>query len=148
MNLISKMISLGTIAFCFRLAVGEAQNRQQADEQTVVRIEDDWLKALSERDRATLDRILSDDFMDSTWKGELRNKRQMLEEVDKPARYSQHLVDLKVNLYQATAIVRGTNIIRDQTGRILTRIRFTDVFMYHDGRWRAVAAQETETKSP
>ncbi|SRR6266478_1384828 len=97
---------------------------------------------------ATLDRILSDDFIDSTWKRELRNKRQMLEELDKPLSYSRHLDDLKVNLYQATAIVRGMNIIRDQTGRILTRIRFTDVFMYRDGHWRAVAAQETEVKAP
>ncbi len=39
------------------------------------------------------------------------------------------------------------NIVTDQTGRILTRIRFTDVFIYPDGRSQAVAAQETEIKT-
>jgi hypothetical protein len=102
---------------------------------------------LTERDRAALDRILADDFMNSTWKGELRDKRQMLEGLAKPVRYSQRLDDLKVNLYQETAIVRGINIVTDQTGRILTRIRFTDVFIYRGGRWQAVAAQETEIKT-
>ncbi len=102
---------------------------------------------MTERDRAALDPVLADDFMNSTWKGELLDKRQMLEGLAKPVRYCHRLDDLKVNLYQKTAIVRGINIVTDQSGRILTRIRFTDVFIYRDGRWQAVAAQETEIKT-
>ncbi len=143
------MICLAAIASLISpaFAFGRNPERQKLDEQTVLRIEHDWLKALTERDRAALDRILAGDFMNSTWKGELRDKRQMLEGLAKPVRYSQRLDDLKVNLYQETAIVRGINIVTDQTGRILTRIRFTDVFIYRGGWWQAVAAQETEIKT-
>jgi len=50
---------------------------------------------LTERDRAALDRVLADDFVNSTWKGELLDKRQMLEGLAKPVRYCQRLDDLK-----------------------------------------------------
>ena len=149
MKLHLRMICLAAIASVVSPAFTFARNPewQKPDEQTVLRIEHDWLKALTERDRVTLDRILADDFMNSTWKGELRDKRQIFEGLAKPVEYSQRLDDLKVNLYQETAIVRGINIVTDQTGRILTRIRFTDVFIYRGGRWQAVAAQETEIKT-
>jgi hypothetical protein len=45
---------------------------QGRDEHTILRIEHEWLRALAECGRATLDRILADDFVDSNWKGELR----------------------------------------------------------------------------
>jgi hypothetical protein len=52
---------------------------QGRDEHTVLRIEHEWLRALVQRDRATLDRILADDFVDSNWKGVLSTKKQVLE---------------------------------------------------------------------
>jgi hypothetical protein len=68
---------------------------QGRDEHTVLRIEHDWLRALVERDRATLDRILADDFVDLNWKGELRTRRQVLEGLGAPRPYSQHLRDIQ-----------------------------------------------------
>jgi hypothetical protein len=41
------------------------------------------------------------------------------------------------------AIARGLNEISDKDGRIVMRIRFTDVFLYRHGNWQAVATQET-----
>jgi hypothetical protein len=61
------------------------------DERTVLRIERGWLRALVERDRATLDQILADDFIDSSWKGKLRNKSQVLAGLSNPLPYSQRL---------------------------------------------------------
>jgi hypothetical protein len=67
---------------------------QGRDEHTILRIEHKWLRALVERDRATLDRILADDFVDSNWKGELRTKRQALEGLGTPrphfAAFAEH----------------------------------------------------------
>jgi hypothetical protein len=37
---------------------------QGRDEHTILRVEHEWLRALVERDRVTLDRILPDDFVD------------------------------------------------------------------------------------
>jgi len=125
------------------LAFSREISAQDRDKRTVLRIEHDWLRALVERDRATLDRILADDFMDSSWKGELRNKRQVLAGLSKRLPYSQHLQDVQIKLYGDAAVVRGLNMVSDQNGRIVMRIRFTDVLVYRHGHWQAVAAQET-----
>jgi hypothetical protein len=120
---------------------------QGRNERTVLGIEREWLRALVQRDRATLDRILADDFVDSNWKGELRTKSQMLEGLGTSSPYLQHLRDVKVDLYRSMAVARGLNEIRDKDGRIVMRIRFTDVLIYRHGNWRAVAAQETAVSS-
>src|SRR5437870_1027629 len=93
----------------------------------VLRIEHEWLRALVERDLTTLERILADDFMDSSWKGELRTKSQLLKGLSKPLPYSQHLQNIKIKLYGLVALARGLNEISDKNGRIVMRIRFTDV---------------------
>ena len=129
------------------LAFGREIPVQDRNERAVLRIEHDWLRALVVRDRVALDRILADDFMDSNWKGELRNKWQVLAGLSKPLPYSQRLQDVKINLYQDVAVARGLNVISDQNRRIMMRIRFTDVLLYRNGYWQAVAAQETPVNS-
>jgi hypothetical protein len=120
---------------------------QDRDENTVLRIEHEWLRALVERDRAMLDRILADDFVDSDWKGKLHAKRQVLEGLGTPRPYSQHLRDIRIQLYGSMAIARGLNEISNKDRRIRMRIRFTDVLLYRHGNWQAVAAQETPVSS-
>ena len=120
---------------------------QGRDEHTVLRIEHEWLRALVERDRATLDRILADDFVDSDWKGEPHTKRQVLEGLGTPRPYSQHLRDIRIQLHGSMAIARGLNEISNKDRRIMMRIRFTDVLLYRHGNWQAVAAQETPVNS-
>jgi hypothetical protein len=120
---------------------------QGRDEHTILRIEHEWLRALVERDRAMLDRILADDFVDSNWKGELRTKREVLEGLGRPRPYSQHLREIKIQLYGSMAVARGLNEVSGNDGRIVMRIRFTDVLLYRHGNWQAVAAQETPVSS-
>jgi len=129
------------------LAFGRGLSVQSRDERTVLRIESDSLRASVARDRVALDGILADDFIDSNWKGELRNKWQVLAGLSKPLPYSQRLQDLKIKLYQDVAVARGLNVISDQNARIIMRIRFTDVLLYRNGHWQAVAAQETPLNS-
>ena len=120
---------------------------QDRDENTVLRIEYEWLRALIERDRATLDRILADDFVDSNWKGDLHTKRQVLEGLGTSRPYSQHLREIRIQLYGSIAIARGLNEISNKDRRIMMRIRFTDVLLYRHGNWQAVAGQETPVNS-
>lgn len=120
---------------------------QGRDKQTILGIENEWLRALVEHDRSTLDKILADDFLDSSWKGELRTKDQVLKELAAALPYSQHLQDIEVQLHGAMAIARGLNEIKEKDGRVVMRIRFTDVFVYRHGSWQAVAAQETPVSS-
>ncbi len=121
------MIALSTFT---PLAFGHEIRLQDRGERTVLRIEHEWLRALVERDLTTLERILADDLMDSSWKGELRTKSQLLEGLSKPLPYSQYLQNIKIKLYASVALARGLNEISDKNGRIVMRIRFTDVLVY------------------
>jgi len=93
------------------LAFGREIPVQDRNERAVLRIEHDWLRALVVRDRAALDRILADDFMDPNWKGELRNKWQVPAGLSKPLPYSQRLRDVEINVYQDVAVARGLNVM-------------------------------------
>jgi ketosteroid isomerase-like protein len=57
--------------------------------------------------------------------------------------YGQHLQDLRASLYGDIGIVHGVNRITDKEGKEVARVRFTDVFCYRDGQWRAISGHET-----
>ena len=121
----------------------------QLTQDSALQFEQDWLKALQQNDAAALDCILADDFTDTSWKGELRPKSQVLRELSgRPAPYKQTLCDLEANLVGDVAVVRGINVIADQQAHEVMRIRFTDVLHFSDHRWRAIAAQETAQQRP
>jgi hypothetical protein len=46
-------------------------------------------------------------------------------------------------VYGEVGYVRGLNTVTDGDGKILAKVRFTDIFVYRQGRWLAVAAQES-----
>jgi hypothetical protein len=50
---------------------------------------------------------------------------------------------MKARIYDDTAFVRGLNRVLDASGKVTTSVRFTDIFVYRDDRWQAVAGQET-----
>jgi ketosteroid isomerase-like protein len=113
------------------------------DSASVLRVELAWVRAIEQRDANAVACILADDFLDTSWQGVLRSKQDELDGFSRPLTMVQHFQDWRVKVYGATAVVRGLNVVSDSTGRELTRLRFTDVYAYRDGRWRAVAAQET-----
>ena len=93
--------------------------------------------------------MLADEFKDTSWKGELRPKSQVLREL--PGRRTQHkqtMADLDADLFGDTAVVRGVNVITDQQAHEVMRIRFTDVLRFVNHRWQAIAAQQTPEQRP
>ncbi|MGA7617731.1 MAG: nuclear transport factor 2 family protein [Thermoanaerobaculia bacterium] len=111
----------------------------------LVAIEQQWVDALRTHDTAFLDRLLDDSFVDSTFRGGIRTKADVL--TGPPAGGPYHsirLEELKVRRYgRDTAIVTGVNVLEGKDPSDLARIRFTDIFLLRDGHWRAVSAQET-----
>ncbi len=108
-------------------------------------VEERWVAALRDHDTAALDRLLDDRFVDSTFRGALRSKRDVLTGPPAGGPYrSIRLEDLAVRADGgATAIVTGVNVLRGASDDDDVRVRFTDVFVREKGGWRAVAAQET-----
>lgn len=117
------------------------------DRASAVEFEHQWLDILNRKDAAALDCILAPEFTDTSRKGALRPRAQVLQELTQRKEqdeYKQKLTDLQTVLFGDSAVVHGVNVISNRQGREVLRIRFTDVLHYTGGHWLAVAAQETD----
>lgn len=117
-----------------------AQVRSQAG---VIAAERTWVAALERGDAASLERLLAADFIDTDWQGALHDKAEVLRGLAQRPRRRIELSGLRVWLYGDIAIMRGRSLTRPTEGGQAARVRFTDVFVWRAGRWRAVSAQET-----
>ena len=117
----------------------------------VMKVEHEWLAALQRRDVTTLARILGREFIDSDFQGETITRAQFLAYFAGPPPrpappVEQSFADTKVRFVAGgdVAIVTGLVITRSSSSAMAIRhSRFTDVFVWRDGRWQAVTGQET-----
>lgn len=115
----------------------------ETDRTSIEILEHDWLA--HESDRASLERILADDFVHVVPQGVFLNREQHLEWALKyplPANRRTRFEDLRVRVYGDTAVATGIVDNSDAAGADVRRTVFTDVFVYRTGTWRAVNAQE------
>ena len=116
----------------------------KTDKASALQFEHTWLDVLKQKNTAALDCMLAAEFKDTSIKGVLRPKTQVLRELPlRSDQYQESLTDLQADLFGDTAVIHGVGLIADQQGRELMRIRFTDVLCFTHDHWLAVAAQET-----
>ena len=117
-----------------------------ADEAALLQIQQDWMDAVSNKDRAALDNILADDYVGNGEQG-VRNKRQVLNEAMSNAlkiESAEHS-NLQPMVFGDTAVVNGMTTLKGTEGRqdISGQYRWTDIFERRDGRWQCVASYGT-----
>jgi hypothetical protein len=103
----------------------------------------EWVRAIEARNAAALSCILAPEFADTNWRGEMVPRSTILARLPSKPRSRLRLSDLSVVRDGPIAIVRGVNTQSGSDGRISGAVRFTDVFVYRGGKWRAISAQET-----
>lgn len=121
-------------------------NSPSAAQRAVTQLEQKWLQ--NEDNPATLNSILADDFVHVLPNGFI-SKQQHIAFVQahphqKPLK--RHFEQLRVRIYGNVAIVNG--IVAERPAKAAKdgaalKILFTDVFVFRNGRWQAVNAQET-----
>jgi ketosteroid isomerase-like protein len=116
---------------------------QQKDPATLVQIEQVWLRAVEQHDKAALRRILADEFEEAGFDGSLINRSAMLATATKPSTVHFELSDLHAHVYGNSAYVRGVGGTMSDDGKFHAKNRFTDIFVYRDGRWQCVAGHES-----
>ncbi|HEU4961749.1 MAG TPA: nuclear transport factor 2 family protein [Sphingomonas sp.] len=102
-----------------------------------------WVAAIERRDAGALDCLLASGFTDFNWRGHVIGRAAMLDGFAAKPRVTLALDDLSVDLDGNLAVVRGRNRQTGPDGTPAGAVRFTDVFVYRDGAWRALRAQET-----
>ena len=118
-----------------------------ADEVEVRALNEASGQAQVQRDIATLDRLLADDFVLTRANGLVSDKAQNLSEIQSGgiSFSSYENDDVRVRFYGDAAVVTGqvtasgTNKGQDFSGRF----RYTKVFVKRDGRWQIVAWHAT-----
>ena len=119
-------------------------------------VEQEWLEALNRRDVTALARILGREFIDSDYQGNAFTRRQYLTFFARPAPHPPPHVqrtfsDTRVRFVadDDVAIVTGVVVTHPAPASglvpedLMRYSRFTDVFVWRDGRWQAVSGQET-----
>jgi ketosteroid isomerase-like protein len=128
----------------FSLAHGQGcPTGQRRDPATLVQIEQVWLRAVEQHDKAALGCILADEFEEASFDGSLIDRSAMLATAAKPSTVHFELSDLHAHVDGNSAYVRGVGGTRSDDGKFHAKNRFTDIFVYRDGRWQCVAGHES-----
>jgi ketosteroid isomerase-like protein len=116
---------------------------QGKDGSALIQAEQTWAKALEQGDGAALDCILAEEFEDAGPDGSLTNRTATLEKASKPRPVHNELTELHPQVHGDFGYIRGSATATDRQGTVVARVRFTDVYVYRDGRWQCVAGHES-----
>jgi ketosteroid isomerase-like protein len=113
-------------------------------------LEHDWTVANINADKEKLDRILADDYAGTTSDGKPQGKAEYLRTIQRDTTIQKwNFEDLKASLKGDRASLTGTIrlVINDQEGQPQNvAYRFTDKFVWRDGRWQATGSEVTPIK--
>lgn len=114
-------------------------------------LEDEWTVANINADKSKLNQILADDYVGIT-EGRAQGKAEYLKTIERDTAI-QHweFSNLKVTLNDDRAALTGiiTLDVRDENGQDRqATFKFTDKFVWRDGRWQATSSQVDPVKEP
>jgi uncharacterized protein DUF4440 len=103
-------------------------------------LEHEWTAANINADKKKLDRILADDYVGKSSDGKTQGKAEYLRTIERDTTIQKwDFEDLKVSLIGDRATLSG--IIRLQVQDKEIAYRFTDKFVWRDGRWQAIRSE-------
>lgn len=127
--------------------MGKASQREIEIHRLIRKLGEAW----AQNDLATLESLLSDDYIHTDYLGRVQNRVEWLDYVrDRKAKVIVNKIefeDVKVHVYGDVTVVTGRNIIRgaltEQGKEAGTQIRFTQVLLRKPKGWLRAAFQAT-----
>jgi ketosteroid isomerase-like protein len=135
--------ALWLLLLCPVAAAVTCPTNQQKDGNALVQIEQNWARALEQRDAAALACILAYEFEDAGPDGKLTNRATTLAKAAEHPPVHHVLSDLCAHVHRDFGYIRGLATAEDAQCKTVVTVRFTDVYAYRDGRWQCVAAHES-----
>ena len=132
---------------------GPASQRRpvQSDQDVLVDLERRWNAAFYQKDAAFIETILADDFVATYDDGTRGDKAKELALASNFAQQVESAVqdEFTVKEYGDTAVVRFTlRVVGIRQGqRAETNLRYTDLWVIRDGRWRCVSSHSTQVRA-
>lgn len=128
----------GAMAFA-----ADCPRNQPRDGSGLVQHEQNWAEALARHDADAVGCILADDFQDVDPSGQIRDRAETLAGIPHRKPGTNQLSELTPHVYGDVGYIRGLATLVDGQGKTMARVRFTDIYVYRDGRWLCVAGQES-----
>jgi ketosteroid isomerase-like protein len=125
-----------------------AAQRARSDQEILIELEKNWDAAIRRRDVEFIRTVLADEFLATHAEGvradrakELALAAEFNQQVD-----SSTLDEFVVKIYGETAVVWFTqHLVGPKEGRPLAlTFRYTDVWVWRDGRWQCVASHASK----
>jgi len=126
-------------------AASGGQQSDQAADAYIDKAEKAWAAMATTKDASILNGYLADDFVGVTETGDERNKQQEIKYwSEQPSDFASDTVPvMKYRHYGDTVIAQGAQTLKPKGGAFPMKIVWTDVWMYRDGKWQAVASQDS-----
>jgi hypothetical protein len=121
----------------------ECPKNQPKTEAILIDIEKNWAAALSRKDTDTVGCMLATEFEDADVDGSLHLRQETLQKIPNRKPGVNQLSELRAYVQGNLGFTRGLATLVDPSGKVMARVRFTDVFIFRDGRWQALAGQES-----
>jgi hypothetical protein len=123
----------------------QAQRPSDAEAEAYMRkAEADWAALAVKPIPGLLDRILADDYVAVSSKGDVRSKAQQLKlDAPDPAFASSKLDYVHYRHFGDTVIAQGGESLQRKDGKPDLSLIWTDVWMWRDGKWQVVASQDS-----
>jgi hypothetical protein len=120
----------------------QAQRPSDAEAEAYMRkAEADWAALAVKPIPGLLDRILADDYVAVSSKGDVRSKAQQLKlDAPDPAFASSKLDYVHYRHFGDTVIAQGGESLQRKDGKPDLSLIWTDVWMWRDGKWQVVAS--------
>jgi ketosteroid isomerase-like protein len=116
---------------------------QPKTEAALLKLEHSWADALSRKDVAAVSCLVAYEFEEVDSDGLLKTRSQMLAHIPQRKPGTNRLTEMRAHVEGNSGFTRGLAELVDASGKVVARVRFTDVFTYRDGRWQALAGHET-----
>jgi hypothetical protein len=103
----------------------------------------EWANVVVTGDVSPLERIIADDYVGVSSRGEVRDKAKLLEPFE-PGDFTASSLDyVNIRHFGDTAIAQGAETVKRRDGGPDLRLIWTDVWMWRDGQWQIVASQDS-----
>ncbi len=120
----------------------------EATNAYILKSAQEWAEAINVGDSLEIDRIVADDFVGVSLRGEIVDKPTLIRESIEKANqfYKPKVFNVKIRFYGDAAVAQGNEIWTKLSDSTSTTNIWTDTWIYRDKKWQIVAAQDLKLK--
>jgi hypothetical protein len=104
----------------------------------------EWAEAINAGDSLVIDRIVADDFVGVSLRGDLYDKKTLIREsrIKANQSYKPKVFNVTIRFYGEAAVAQGNETWTKKADSTSTTNIWTDTWIYRDKKWQIVAAQD------